>query len=70
MTVSAIFSPSGHVTPASFLWEDERPYEADRVLNVQRAASFKAEGIGLRYTVMVRGKQTYGRTLQSLETGI
>lgn len=59
VTVNAVFSPSGHVKPISFLWEDERCYQVDRVLDCQRAASLKAGGVGLRYTVMVRGKQTY-----------
>lgn len=59
ITVNAIFSPEGHVTPISFMWEDERQYEVDRVLDCQRVASLRAGGVGLRYTVMVRGKQTY-----------
>jgi hypothetical protein len=34
-------------------------YEIDRVTDMQRCAALKVGGIGLRYTVYVRGKQTY-----------
>ncbi len=49
----------GAVRPLSFVWEDGRIYPVDRVLDVRRAASLKAGGMGIRYTCMVQGHQVY-----------
>jgi hypothetical protein len=49
----------GQVLPRSFVWEDGSRYEIDRVKDVRPAASLKAGGVGLRYTVMVRNRETY-----------
>ena len=57
--VIAEFAPDGDVTPLSFTWEDDREYRVDKLLDRVRAASLKAGGVGMRYTVVVRGKQTY-----------
>ena len=57
--VVAEFDADGNLTPISFVWEDGRRYTIDRVLDVRRAASLKAGGAGLRYTCVVRGRQTY-----------
>jgi hypothetical protein len=43
----------------SFVWEDGREFEIDKVLEIERAASIAAGGLGIRYTCMVCGKQTY-----------
>jgi hypothetical protein len=57
--VNARFEPDGRMLPLSVTWEDGREYEVDRVLNVCRAASLKAGGVGMRYTVRIGGKETY-----------
>ena len=49
----------GGITPRSFVWEDGNRYKIDKVLNVRPAASLKAGGVGLRYTVRVGGRETY-----------
>ncbi len=49
----------GLVMPLSFVWEDGSEYEIDQVIEVRRAASLKAGGVGLRYTCRVRGRQTF-----------
>lgn len=59
VSVNADFTPEGQIVPLSFKWDDGRFYEIDRIIDIRKAASLKAGGIGLRYTVMVRGKQTY-----------
>lgn len=59
VTVKAQFSPDGRLRPLCVEWEDGRTYEIDRVLDVRRAASLKAGGAGLRYTVSIKGKETY-----------
>jgi len=57
--VTAEFKADGTVVPLSFVWEDGRRYEIDRITDVRRAASLKAGGAGIRYTCYVSGRQTY-----------
>jgi hypothetical protein len=45
----------GKITPLGFVWEDGRKYAVDKVLKTKRAASLKAGGIGLQYTVRIGG---------------
>jgi len=49
----------GKVVPLSFVWEDGCRYGIDRVLDIRPAASLKAGGAGLRYTVRIRHRETY-----------
>ncbi len=53
VAVEARFSPDGQLTPTAVIWEDQTRYEIDRVLDVRRAASLKAGGSGVRYTVRI-----------------
>ena len=53
---AAEFSVDGQLKPLWIIWEDGRKFEIDRVLRVERAASRKAGGVGLRYTVMIGGR--------------
>lgn len=57
--VAAIFTPEGQVMPRQIRWEDGRLFPIDRVVDIRKAAATKAGGCGLRYTVHIRGKQTY-----------
>ena len=57
--VSALCSAIGDVVPISFWWEDKTIYEIDRVNGWERAASFRAGIIGMRYSIRVRGRETY-----------
>ncbi len=57
--VKARFEPDGRLLPLSVKWENGREYEIDRVLNVCRAASLKAGGAGVRYTVRIGVNETY-----------
>lgn len=59
ITVNATFTPEGEIMPQSFIWDDGRQYEVDRVLDVRQAASLKAGGQGIRYTCRICGKQAY-----------
>jgi hypothetical protein len=49
----------GSLIPLSFVWENGVRYEVDRVIDVRPAASLKAGGAGLRYTVKVRMRETH-----------
>ena len=57
--VDVHFDSDGKMTPRSITWEDETVYKIDRVTDVRRAASTKAGGMGIRYTVTVNGRQSY-----------
>ena len=57
--VTADFDLNGQIIPRSFVWEDGRYFEIDRVLDIRKAASLKAGGYGTRYTVRVHGKETF-----------
>ena len=50
---------NGRVFPLSLLWEDGKLYNIDNILDIRRAASIKTGGVGMRYTVKVKNKQTY-----------
>ncbi len=49
----------GKIRPLSVIWEDGRAYEIDRLISKCRAASTKVGGVGIRYTVVISGKETY-----------
>lgn len=71
--VTADFTADGILTPRSIRWEDGRIYEIDRVQSVQRMASRKAGGAGLRYECsdsgFVRGTSTMKGTGSGLLQG-
>jgi len=53
------YSPEGKIKPLSVEWEDGRRFDVDRLLDVRRAASTRAGGTGMRYTVRILGHETY-----------
>ncbi len=57
--VTARFDTDGRITPLSLTWEDGTVFEIGRVLDCRRAASLKAGGIGMRYTVRIGNQQSY-----------
>ena len=57
--VTATFEPDGRLLPRSILWEDGRTFEIDKILDVRRAASLKAGGTGIRYTVRIGRHETF-----------
>lgn len=57
--VNARFSKDGVLTPRSFIWTDGHTYEIQRIKNVQRAASFRAGGVGMRYTCIIDGRESH-----------
>jgi hypothetical protein len=57
--VNADFFPDGRLLPCAITWEDGHEFEIDRVVDVRRAASLKAGGAGIRYTVEINGRKTY-----------
>ena len=59
VNVFASFKEDGKMTPEAIKWEDGSIFEIDKVLDVRQAAAMRAGGQGDRYTVMVRGKQSF-----------
>ncbi|MDY6289972.1 MAG: hypothetical protein SPL86_00640 [Succiniclasticum sp.] len=57
LQVNADFDLDGNVHPKAIIWEDGRVFEIDRILDVRRAASLKAGGLGIRYICRIRGKE-------------
>ncbi len=57
--VTVGFDPAGNMMPLSLVWEDGTTYEIDRVTDMRRAVSLRAGGMGIRYTVMINGRQSY-----------
>ena len=49
----------GTILPREITWEDGHSYEVERVLDIRPAASLKAGGAGIRYTILVEGKRKY-----------
>lgn len=59
VAVEARFEPDGRLAPTAITWEDGQRYEIQRVLDVRRAASLKAGGAGVRYTVRIGRRDTF-----------
>ena len=49
----------GRLMPLSVIWEDDKRYKINKVLNICKAASLKAGGAGLRYTIRIGDQQRY-----------
>ena len=52
----ADFSADGRMKPLRLIWEDGRKYDVDRILRVDRCASLKAGGAGIRYVCRIQGQ--------------
>lgn len=59
VSVTVRFLEDGQIRPLSITWEDGREFEVDQVLDICPAASLKAGGAGIRYTVRIGRQVTY-----------
>ena len=57
--VKAAFNAAGNLMPLEIKWLDGKVFEIDKVTDNRQAAAMKAGGQGDRYTVCIRGKQSY-----------
>ena len=57
--VQLTVSPEGDVHPNTIKFEDGTIYEIDRLRHRCRAHATKVGGTGIRYTVVIRGQETY-----------
>jgi len=49
----------GEIRPVAIRWRDGKIYEIDRIRQKTCAASLKVGGRGIRYTVLIEGKERY-----------
>lgn len=59
VTVNADFAEDGTLLPRVITWEDGEKYIIDKITDIRQAAAMKAGGQGDRYTVMIKGQQSY-----------
>ena len=59
VSVNLDVNKDGTIRPRFIRWEDDQKYEVDRVKQICRTASTKVGGCGIRYTVMICGKEAY-----------
>ena len=57
--VTTEWTAEGKIITTIIKWEDGRKFAVDRILDVRPAASLKVGGSGIRYTIRVRGKETF-----------
>ena len=59
VSVLEVRHKDGRLVPLALVWENGVRYRIDKVLDVRKAASLKAGGAGVRYTIRVRDRETY-----------
>ena len=59
VAVTVKIDENGDIRPLAIIWEDGAVYEIDRVRYKINAASLKGGGRGVRYTVVIEGKERY-----------
>ena len=59
VTVTAVHDTEGKTKPLTLTWTDGKQYGIDRVSDVRQAPSLRGGGLGMRYTVRIRGKEVY-----------
>ena len=57
--VTAEHDTDGKTKPLALVWTDGKKYEIDKVMDARMAPSLKGGGLGIRYTVKIRGKEVY-----------
>ena len=56
ISVLVLMDKSGKLIPKQIIWENDKKYDIDKVIDVRMAASLKAGGVGVRFRVMVNGQ--------------
>lgn len=53
------YTEDGHIIPLAVRWSAGELFEIDKVLDVQRAASLRAGGTGIRYLCRMKEQERY-----------
>lgn len=59
VTVNLDIDEEGAVYPRHIRWRDGRVFPIDQILYKCRASSAKVGGGGIRYTVLIHGRESY-----------
>ena len=59
VSILAQINVDGTIQPLCVLLEDGRKYDSDEVKDKCRAASLRAGGCGIRYTIRIGARDTY-----------
>ena len=59
VAIDLLVRTDGSMRPKYMIWENGISYPIDRVLHITPAASLKVGGRGIRYTVLISGKERY-----------
>lgn len=59
VSVLVAYDVFGTIKPLSINWKDGTKFAIDQILEIKRAASLKAGGNGLRYTIRIENQITY-----------
>lgn len=59
VSVNVDIDEEGDVQPCYIRWDNGLIYQIDQILYKCRATSKKVGGGGIRYTVLIRGKESY-----------
>lgn len=59
ITVIAKMQDDGKIIPLTILWNNEKSFEIDKVLDIRKKASTKGGGKGLRYTCKILGQERF-----------
>ncbi len=59
ITVIARMQDDGKVIPLTILWNNEKSFEIDKVLDIRKKASTKGGGKGLKYTCKILGQERF-----------
>ena len=59
VAVKTDFSEDGTMLPREITWEDGEKFTIERILDIRQAPAMTAGGQGDRYTIIIKGKQSY-----------
>ena len=59
VAVNVDINKEGECRPRSIRWENGRLYQIDQILYKCRASSKNVSGGGIRYTVLIQGKESF-----------
>ncbi len=59
VTIIAKMHKDSFIIPLSLVWDDEKTYQIDKVLDIKKKASLKGGGMGTRYTCKISNQEKY-----------